>query len=66
MSSRFVFAVSLSFLILNRLSLLSAKLRVSPHSTHTPLILRWPGKINAGVSDEALASIMDILPLCRR
>ncbi len=62
MSSRFVFAVSLSFLILHGLSLPSARRRVYPHSTHTPLVLRWLGKIKAGVSDKALLSSMDILP----
>lgn len=46
----------------NGLSLPSAKLRAYPHSTRTPLILRWPGKIKPIVSEKALVSTMDILP----
>jgi N-sulfoglucosamine sulfohydrolase len=46
----------------NGLSLPSAKGRAYPHSTRTPLIFRWPGKITPGASDKALVSTMDILP----
>lgn len=45
----------------NGLSMPSAKLRLYPHATRTPLIFRWPGKIKPGVS-KALVSTMDILP----
>lgn len=45
----------------NGASMPSAKLRLYPHATRTPLVFRWPGKIKPGVS-KALVSTMDILP----
>ncbi|RKR14354.1 arylsulfatase A-like enzyme [Maribacter vaceletii] len=29
---------------------------------HIPMIIRWPGKLNAGIKNEELASIVDIAP----
>ncbi|EMI46889.1 sulfatase [Rhodopirellula sp. SWK7] len=29
---------------------------------HVPLIIRWPGKVEAGVVDDRLASLLDVMP----
>ncbi|MDQ7903699.1 sulfatase [Phytohabitans sp. ZYX-F-186] len=44
-----------------------AKANAYPHSTHTPLVVRWPGKTRPGSTDRAhMVSTMDLFPLfCR-
>jgi N-sulfoglucosamine sulfohydrolase len=39
-----------------------SKTQLYHHSTHTPLVIRWPGKTTAGSTDDHMVSAVDFLP----